>query len=130
MPFDLAEPFIVAAEQALGAILPATYREAMKASNGGEVVIEDDDWLLFPIADTSDRKRLSRTANHIVAETKACREWPRFPLAAVAIADNGGGDRLVFLREGDRFLPTVYVWSHETAELRPLAGSFDALPAD
>lgn len=100
MPFDLSEPFMLAAESKLGATLPAAYRSAMLRSNGGELSVDDDDWMLYPIADTSDRKRLSRTANHVIKETQVCRQWPDFPRDALAIASNGAGDQLVFLRQG------------------------------
>jgi hypothetical protein len=61
MPFDLDERYVQAAEQALGASFPTTYRLAMMSSNGGTVATESDDWELYPIADDSDRKRLART---------------------------------------------------------------------
>ena len=54
MPFDLSERFISAAEEKLGAPLPHSYRQAMMASNGGEVTAYDDVWNLYPILDTSD----------------------------------------------------------------------------
>src|SRR5262245_56147688 len=57
MPFDLAERFINVAEDELGAPLPYVYRQAMMASNGGEVCAYNDVWNLHPILDTSDRKR-------------------------------------------------------------------------
>ncbi|MFT6654927.1 MAG: hypothetical protein ACJAWI_001699 [Marinomonas primoryensis] len=41
----------------------------MKLDNGGEAFIEEDDWKFYPIKDASDRKRLSRTCNHIISET-------------------------------------------------------------
>ena len=72
MPFELAEPFILAAEQQLGSKLPEAYRSAMLRENGGEFETEEDTWQQYPIADTSDRKRLSRTANHIIKETESC----------------------------------------------------------
>lgn len=127
MPFDLAEQFVIAAETALGATLPTEYKVAMKLSNGGEVEIDGDDWNLYPIADTSDRKRLSRTANHILAESKVCQGWRGFPENALAIASNGAGDQLLFLKNGAAFGPTVYVWSHETGDLIALADSFEKL---
>ena len=70
MPFDLAKSFLVAAEQALGAKLPASYCTAMVRTNRGELVTREDSWMLYPIKDTSDRRRLSRTANHVVSETE------------------------------------------------------------
>lgn len=105
MPFDLAENFISVAEELLQAKLPASYRSSMLMSNGGELEIEDDVWQQYPIADTSDRKRLSRTANHIIKETSHLKSWPGFPEEAVAIAGNGSGDQLVLLKEGTSFGP-------------------------
>jgi hypothetical protein len=105
MPFDLQESFVVAAEQALGASLPSSYRQAMLRSNGGE--LETDDGL----------------------ETRNCSAWPQFPEGAVAIAGNGSGDRLVFLRQGAVFGPAVFVWSHETGEVREVASDFAELQA-
>jgi SMI1 / KNR4 family (SUKH-1) len=89
MPFNLAERFVCAAEEKLGAALPHSYRQAMMASNGGEVAAYDDVWNLYPILDSSDRKRLSRSCNDIYHETCWMRDWPGWPENAVAIADNG-----------------------------------------
>jgi hypothetical protein len=129
MPFDLSESFIVAVEQELGASLPTSYRSSMSRENGGEIEVEEDGWQQYPIADTSDRKRLSRTANHVLKETKQCLSWPRFPTGALAIASNGTGDQLVFVRRGQAFDPEVYVWSHETGALAKVADDFTHLKA-
>jgi hypothetical protein len=127
MPFDLAETFVLAAERELGSPLPASYRGALLRENGGELATESDDWELYPIADASDRKRLSRTANHIIKETESCRSWPHFPEGALAIAGNGSGDQLVFLKEGARFGPAVYAWSHETGAIEKVSDDFAKL---
>lgn len=127
MPFDLAESFMVAAEKALGAAFPDSYRRAMARSNGGEVEALQDSWQLHPIADTSDRKRLARTVNHVVRETLAMLEWPGFPRNAVAIATNGTGDQLVLLREGENLRETIYYWSHETGAIESVASNFAEL---
>lgn len=129
MPFDLAEQFVLSVEQELGAALPAAYRVAMLRRNGGELAAGDDDWQQYPIADTSDRKRLSRTTNHILKETQEARAWPSFPAGALAIAGNGAGDQLVLLRQGNAFSPAVYVWSHETGHLQEVASDFSKLQA-
>jgi hypothetical protein len=100
MPFNLAERFIGTAEEKLGAPLPHSYRQAMMASNGGDVAVYNDIWNLHPILDSSDRKRLSRSCNDILQETRLMRDWPGWPENAVAIAGNGSGDKLLFLREG------------------------------
>ena len=127
MPFDLAERFIKAAEVKLGATLPYIYRRAMMASNGGEVCAYNDVWNLHPILDTSDRKRLSRSCNDILRETGVMRDWPGWPENAVAIADNGTGDKLLFLRKDQVYQPEVYVWLHDTGNLIEVARSFAEL---
>lgn len=99
----------------------------MLAENGGDIASEFEDWRLFPILDSSDRTRLSRTCNDIIAETKSAAEWRTFPQQALAIAEDGTGDRLVFLRSGDRFEPEVYRWFHETGELDKIADDFSGL---
>ena len=124
VPFDLNEEYVVQTEAKLGAKFPQSYRLAMMAANGGEVATEDEDWVLYPILDSSDKKRLSRTCNDIVAETASCLDWPQFPSQAVAIANNGSGDRLVFLKKGEGFEPAVYLWSHETGQLAKIADDF------
>ncbi len=127
MPFDLEESFILEAERQLGANLPRSYTAAMARSNGGEVETQDDVWQLHPIADTSDRKRLARTANHIIRETASAKAWPRFPAGALAIGANGSGDHLIFLRSEQSFGPEVHIWWHETGEVQLLASNFGEL---
>jgi hypothetical protein len=57
----------------IGAPLPHSYRQAMMASNGGEIAAYDDVWNLHPILDKSDRKRLSRSSKYILRETRMMR---------------------------------------------------------
>ncbi|MGN2617484.1 SMI1/KNR4 family protein [Aliivibrio fischeri] len=90
MAFNLTEEQLVNTEVELGARLPHDYRELMKNDNGGEAITEEDDWELYPI---KDRKKLARTCNHIIAETKACFGFGNFPHHALAIASNGLGDK-------------------------------------
>ena len=124
MAFELAEEWIVETETRLGARLPDAYRAGMMRRNGGSIAVDGEDWELYPIRDGSDRKRLARTCNGILSETAACREWRGFPPKALAIAGNGGGDQLVFLRQDDAFGPAVHLWMHETGELLLLARDF------
>ncbi|HGF5057829.1 TPA: SMI1/KNR4 family protein [Vibrio parahaemolyticus] len=124
MAFNLSEEQLVNTEVELGAVLPHDYRESMKIENGGEVTTEEDDWELYPIKDNSDRKRLSRTCNHIIEETRSCFGFGNFPYNALAIAGNGLGDQMVFLKESAQFKPEVYIWLHETGETQLLASSF------
>ena len=58
----------------------------------------------------------------------AAREWASFPPSAVAIGANGSGDMLVFLVENDeRFGDAVYIWEHETGQIRQVASSVEVL---
>ena len=129
MPFDLAESFIEDVENNLGAKLPDSYKESMRLENGGEIETDNDYWQQYPIADTSDHKRLSRSANHILKETEICKKWPGFPGYGLAIAGNGSGDQLVLLRQGNSFEPSVYCWSHETGQLVKVANDFSEIKA-
>ena len=129
MPFDLAESFLLAAERELGATLPKSYRLAMLRENGGEIAADGDDWQQYSVADTSDRKRLSRSANHILKETESCRGWARFPQNALAIAGNSAGDQLVLLKQEEGFAPEVYAWLHERGELQKVADDFSLIKA-
>ena len=115
MPFPVDEREIEAAEQALRRRFPAAMRNRLSLSNGGEIEVAGDDcgWFLYPVRDATTRKRLSRTCNDIVRETRLAREWARFPNGAVAIADNGCGDHLVLLPGSD----DIHFWDHESGEL-------------
>ena len=124
MAFNLSEKQLANTEAELSAKLPHDYRESMKIENGGEAVTQEDSWELYPIKDTSDRKRLARTCNHIIKETKSCFGFGNFPHNALAIAGNGLGDQMVLLKESEHFKPEVYIWCHETGELHFLASSF------
>jgi hypothetical protein len=130
VPFPLDIKFVKQAEAKLGRSLPLGYVAHMCRTNGGEVGVGQDSFNLFPILDSSDRKRLSRTCNDIVRETAAARKWTDFPPDAVAIGDNGGGDKLVFLPDADsrRFADAVYWWDHETGQLIRAADAFEELP--
>jgi hypothetical protein len=127
MPFELDERFIIATEHQLGASLPYAYRQAMRASNGGQILAYGDVWQLHPILDTGDRKRLKRSCNDILHETEFMRDWPGWPQNALAITSNGGGDRLVLLKGSRRYEPTVYVWMDDRGDLVVVAQAFSDL---
>jgi hypothetical protein len=128
MAFTTEQKFITRAEAALGRRLPNAYVTRMLRSNGGSVEIDGDDWVMHPVLDDSDRKRLARTCNDIVRETTAALKWTNFPRSAVAIGANGSGDLLVLIAGGDdQCGEAVYVWEHETGEVRQIAPSVAAL---
>lgn len=120
MPFPTSPECIETAEARLGVRFPDAWRARLLRANGGEVELDDDDWQLFPVQDTSDRKRAGRTASHIVQEMAAAREWRGFPSSGVAIAENGLGDYLVLLPDHatpGTLADQVYRWDHETTAM-------------
>ena len=142
-PVDIAQ--VRAAEAELGVRFPPDYVVRVCRSNGGEVLTGPDEvWWLHPIRDPSDRKRLARSCNDVVRETALARQWIAFPAEAIAIAENGCGDRLLLLpvnnadiaagdpaSEADearsRLDDAVYAWDHETGEVQQVAIDFSEL---
>jgi SMI1 / KNR4 family (SUKH-1) len=129
MPFPLNPQFVRAAEAKLGRSLPASYVAQMCRQNGGEVSVGEDVYTLYPIQDSSDSKRRARTCNDIIRETTKVNEWAGFPPDALAIGDNGCGDKLILLPDitGTKFADEVCWWDHETGKVHSVASSFDQL---
>lgn len=128
MAFPVDEKYIVNAEKALGAKFPASFREKMMKLNGGGVEVSTDYFELHPFYDTSDKKRIKRTCNSIVHETKMARDHYRLPENLVVIGNNGGGDVLVYKIESNGSIGnTVYWLCHETEELLLAANDFGEL---
>jgi len=125
--FPTTEAQVEAAERELGVKLPREYRARLIARNGGELSTAGDDWQVFPVFDTTNRKTTTRSANHIVLETRNARAWEGFPKGAVAIASNGTGDYLVLMpaRSSGRLDPQVQLWNHETRKCKPVALRYD-----
>jgi len=115
---------IAEAERELGASFPASYKAAMKRHNGGEIPTEMDLWELYPLPGPGAAGKAHQPSGDLVQETLERRSWPGFPEGAVALADNGLGDQLIMLREGDQFGPALYFWHHESAKLEWLAADF------
>ncbi len=114
MPFPVEVALIHEAERQLGRKLPMDLRVRLHRENGGEIRALGDMWRLFPVFDASDRRRVARTANHVVRETRVARERAGFPEGAIAIAEDGGGDLLIVRAGSDE----VEFWDHETGESR------------
>ena len=110
MPFPVAESLIEAAEAQLGQRLPESLRLRLLRNNGGDLAIGEDDWILHPVWDPTDRRTMARTANHIVRETEQARSWRGFPEGAIALASDGSGDLLI-VRPGSS---KIECWNHET----------------
>lgn len=119
MAFTTTAACIDAAEDELGVAFPLPLRRRWLAENGGALLAAGRHWELFPVRDTSDRRRLKRTANHVVLETTLGRGWPGFPARGVAIARDGGGDLLILLPAPDPSAgldDRVFIWRHGVDE--------------
>lgn len=130
MPFPITEIELAKTEAKIGIRFPESFRNAMMADNGGEIVTDEDQWELYPFLDTSDRKRLSRTSNDILRETEQDRKWPGFPQNGWSVANNGFGDHMLFIQskaDPKIFEATVYTFWHETGAIKVLAEDFSEL---
>lgn len=123
MAFPVDEAAIERAEQRLGRRLPTALRERLMRDNGGEIEADGDVWKLHPVFDDTDRKRASRTASHIIRETKSAREgWYGFPEDAVAIAEADNGDLVILLPGSDDY----HLWLHEVGTYSPVKIDLDS----
>ncbi len=128
MAHPISESEIEKTETQIGARLPSAYRESMKASNGKDnAVTDEDEWELHPIKDTSDRKRISLTAYDILKETESARDWRGFPKEGIVIGNNGMGDLLILRQTEEGIEDVIYAFWHETGEVTKIADSFDQL---
>ena len=119
--------------QEFGLVFPDSFKVKMIKENGGELMTEDDDWQLFPFFDKSDKKRMSRTCNHIVLETKEARMRDNFPINGIAIASNGSGDNLILLpfdNDNKKLGEEIYLWQQETGDIQKVANAINELRAD
>ena len=128
MAFPVEEKFIERAEEELGVKFPASFRNKMMRFNGGGIEVSTDYFELHPFYDTSDKKRIKRTCNSIVHETKTAHDHYRLPINLIVIGNNGGGDVLVYkIEENGNIDPKVYWFDHETEELVFAANDFSEL---
>ncbi len=100
----------------------------MRISNGGELVTDKFEFELYPFFDKSDRKRISRTCNHIGLETKNALEWNGFPINGIAIGSDGFGNLIILTHSGNGILTDkIYFWNHESGQIEKIAESINEL---
>ena len=130
MPFPLDEKYIIEAESELNVKFPTEFKNRMIKSNGGELVTDEFGFELYPFFDKSDRKRISRTCNHIGLETKNAREWNGFPDNGIAIGSDRCGNLIILTHSGDGILTDeIHFWNHETRQTEKIAASITQLDA-
>ncbi|WP_298515520.1 SMI1/KNR4 family protein [uncultured Kordia sp.] len=131
MPFHVEEEYILQTESELNVVFPTKFKNRMMEVNGGELIIRKHEFELYPFFDKSDRKRISRTCNHIVLETHNAREWNGFPENAVAIGSDGSGNQIILTHNGDGILTDeIYFWDHEEGLINKIAESIQKLSVE
>ncbi|WP_046757356.1 SMI1/KNR4 family protein [Kordia jejudonensis] len=126
MPFPVEEKYILNTASELNVTFPVEFIKRMMQMNGGELILKNYEIELYPFFDTSNRKRISRTCNHIALETKNAREWTGFPANAIAIGTDGFGNQVVLIHEGNGNLTdTIYLWNHQTKTTKKIAESIN-----
>ena len=131
MAFPVEKKFIEIAEAELGVKFPESFRNKMMRLNGGAVQWPNEDevgyYELNPFFDTSDKKRIKRTCNSIVHETKTYREQYGLPQNFIVLADSDA-DLLVYrIEENGKIDPKVYWRDRDTEELVLIANDFSEL---
>lgn len=124
MPFPVDKQYIEKTETEMNVQFPADFKARMMKNNGGELESENYDIQLYPFFDESDKKRVSRTCNHIGLETKKGKKWTGFPENGVAIGTDGYGNQIILMHSGNGILDEkVYFWDHESGEVEQIAES-------
>lgn len=128
VPLATTEEQIKKAEAVIGRRLPTLLRQSLLQANGGEVkvVVEgrEEWWGLFPVRDDRDMRHLKRTTSDLVLETEKARQWRTFPVDAIAVGCDGGGDLLVLQRHSEQ----LERWDHETGHVFPIETIFPVNP--
>jgi hypothetical protein len=128
MPFPVDPKYIQETEDELNVKFPPHFCQRMMESNGGELFTEEFEIQLYPFFDKSDKKRISRTSNHIALETKHAKDWPGFAENYIAVGTDGFGNQLVLTHDGNGILTDkIYFWDHETGELEKIADTINDL---
>ncbi|WP_299434025.1 SMI1/KNR4 family protein [uncultured Aquimarina sp.] len=124
MPFPVEEKYIIDTEKELEVTFPKSFRIRMMKLNGGEIENEEVHWVFYPFFDKSDKKRISRTSNHIVYETKEARNRTGFPKDAVAIGKDDYGNQIIMrpkLFNKKKLREAIYFWNHEAGSITRIA---------
>jgi hypothetical protein len=126
MPFPVNEKYIIETESELNVKFPPVFKNRMIEENGGEIDSDNYFFQIHPFFDKSNKKRISRTCNHIGLETKNARGWDGFPENGIVIGNGGSGD-LIFLQHNGNGILTdeIYLWDH--GEIEKIAESINEL---
>lgn len=128
MPFPIENQYIILMENNLKVKFPEKFKQRMMRNNGGELNNYTYEFDLYPFFDKKNRKRISRTCNHIEQETKSARKWLGFPDNAIAIGSDGCGNQLILIHDGNGILgEELLIWDHETNKIQQIAQNINIL---
>lgn len=132
MVWPVSKADIERAERELNVTFPAVFAQQMSVANGGSVELLHHWWELCTFEDRSSNKRLTRTFDGIVRETRSMRELAWFPQTGVVIG-TCNSDRLILLPESagsERLADDVFVWRLDSDESPRRVCSLDELFAN
>lgn len=128
MPYPIDEKYIKETELELNVKFPNEFKARMIKINGGELITDEFEFEIYPFFDKSDKKKISRTCNHIGLETENARKWNGFPKNGIAIGSDGFGNLIILNHSGNGILTDkVYFWNHETGKQSIIAKSINEL---
>jgi hypothetical protein len=130
MAFPIDEKYIIESERGLNLIFPNSFKQRMMKCNGGEIIFKGNVWQLHPFFDKLDKKRISRTCNHIIRETIEAKKWAEFPQKAIAIASDSYGNKLILLPKifnKNKLQEAIFEWNHESGKTIKIANSINAI---
>lgn len=128
MPYPIDEKYIKETELELNVKFPNEFKARMIKINGGELITDEFEFEIYPFFDKSDKKKISRTCNHIGLETENARKWNGFPKNGIAIGSDGFGNLIILTHSGNGILTDkVYFWNHETGKQSIIAKSINEL---
>lgn len=128
MPYPIDEKYIKETELELNVKFPNEFKARMIKINGGELITDEFEFEIYPFFDKSDKKKISRTCNHIGLETENARKWNGFPKNTIAIGSDGFGNLIILTHSGNGILTDkVYFWNHETGKQSIIAKSINEL---
>lgn len=107
----ISSSIIAKTEELMGVTFPMDFKLHMMKRNGGQVMLDDEPWWLFPFYDPTDRRTIRRTADDIKRATKtAIADDLGFPNDGVAIAHNGAGDLLLLRGRDGKLQADVWIF--------------------
>ena len=118
----VSNDLILEAEHQIGVCFPESLKNVWRISNGLEL---PGGWQLYPIFDKNSPRK---TCNHICYENTKGR-WPSMEQSLISIANNGTGNQLVLKKTVTALEDTIYVWNHETGEIKEWSKDFEYLRA-